>query len=310
MERILITGGAGFIGSNAANILSGKGYDVIALDNLFIGKRKNLKLHVKFILGNTRDINNLKQAGKVDCIIHLAAISSSQMFKDLRKAYTNNISGFLNVLEYARKTDVKKVMFASTSTIYGNGKVPYLEHQKLDPINFYSVEKQCEEETARIFSESYGMDIIGFRFMSIYGKNEEHKGIYANLVSQFLWSMRAGYQAVIYGNGNQTRDFMDVRDVVRIFLLAMKSKKLRYQIFNVGTGKETSFIKLADTINKVLKKHIKPKFADNPFGDNYILRQRASLKKIKKMLGFELSINLEQGVRDLEGKNATNKKRR
>ncbi len=298
-EKILITGGAGFIGSNAANILTDKGYKVTAFDNLSIGRKRNLKPYVNFLCGSTRDTSNLKQAGKVDHIIHLSAISSSQMFKNIRQAYTNNISGFLNVLEFARKNDVKKVIFASTSTIYGHGKVPCLEEQYTDPVNFYSVERQCEEETAKLYSEKYGMDITGLRFMSIYGKNEDHKEIYANLVSQFLWDMKQEIQPVIYGDGKQTRDLTDVRDVVQAFELAMKSNKPGFNLFNVGTGKETSLIKLVSVINKVLKRNIKPIFFKNPFGKTYILRQKASLKKIKKELGYKPRISLEQGIRYL-----------
>ena len=302
-QKILITGGAGFIGSNTANILS-KDYEIIVLDDLSFGKINNVKSANTLILSNVLEKRVLNRIKNIDYVIHLAAISASPMFLDnLSEAYNNNLIGFVNVLEFARKNKVKKVLFASTSSIYGHRDIPYSERMMVDPRNFYSAERQCEEETARIYNELYGLEIFAFRLMSIYGLNEKHKGVYANLVSQFLWDMKKDKRPEVYGNktyaaGSQTRDLTDVRDVVQAFKRGIETnKKLGYRVFNVGTGKETSLIQLIGKINKALNKNLKPKFIENKIGSSYIQRQKASLIKINLLLGYKPTIDIDEGIK-------------
>ncbi|MCK5615948.1 NAD-dependent epimerase/dehydratase family protein, partial [Candidatus Pacearchaeota archaeon] len=182
MEKVLVTGGAGFIGSNFCNINKEK-YEITALDNLFLGDESNLDEDVKFIKGDARKKEDLDQVGPVDYIIHLAGTSSAPMFmgNDFVWAYTNAIESFTQVLDWASKNGVKKVLYASTSSLYGNNPLPLVETQNVTPINHYAVTKRMYEHVSRCFNKVHPeMDIIGFRFMSVYGPNEEAKGIYAN----------------------------------------------------------------------------------------------------------------------------------
>ncbi len=299
--KILITGGAGFIGSNAASILQSKGYHIIAFDNLSLGKKENLDKKVIFIKGdveNAADLKNLP-AG-IEYIIHLAAASSAPMFEnDLIGSYKNNCIGFLNILEYARVKKIKKVIFASTSSIYGDNPTPLKENQPVTPPNFYSVTKHTMEETAYVYSQLYNLEIIGFRFMSIYGLHEEHKGRFANLVSQFIWEIDKNQSPILYGNGTQERDFTNVADVVAVFeSIIKKDKKYGFTVFNIGTAKSYNLITLVKIINQVFQKNIPPKFIKSPLKWT-AKEQLADLTKIKKELNYQPKISLEQGISEI-----------
>lgn len=299
--KILITGGAGFIGSNTANILQVKGYQIIAFDNLSLGKKENLDSGIKFIKGDVENIKDLRNlpAG-IDYIIHLAAASSAPMFEnDLIGSYKNNVIGFLNILEYARIKKIKKVIFASTSSIYGDNPTPLKEDQQVYPPNFYSVTKHTMEETAYAYNQLYNLEIIGFRFMSIYGLHEEHKGRFANLVSQFIWEIDKNQSPVVYGDGTQERDFTNVADVVAVFeSIIEKDKKYGFTVFNIGTAKSYNLITLVKIINKVMNKNIVPKFIKSPLKWT-AKEQLADLTKIKKELNYQPKISLEQGIKEI-----------
>lgn len=301
MARILITGGAGFVGSNAANQLSSKGHEVIALDNLFLGRKENLEPSVQFIEGSVINPADLARVGRVDYIIHLAASSSAPMFvTDLVGSFENNSIGHLRVLEFARKTGVKKVLFASTSSIYGNNPVPLIEDQAVTPPNFYSVTKHAQEETSKVYSQVYGLEIIGFRFMSVYGLHEEHKGKFANLVSQFIWGMEQGKQPTIYGDGSQTRDLTNVNDLIQAFTLAIEiDKKFGFTVFNVGTSEATTMNDLMDLLNKVMGTNISGRHIENPIKSGYVKEQQADLTKIRAELGYHPTVTLRAGVREI-----------
>jgi UDP-glucose 4-epimerase len=301
MESVLVTGGAGFVGANACNVLAQEGYRVVALDTLTLGKKDNLDPRVTLIEGDAGRPEDLRRAGSVEYIVHLAASSSSPMFLDqLADSVLNNIRGHLAVLEFARAQGVKKVLFASTSSIYGNNKVPLTEDQNVTPPNFYAVSKHAQEEISAVYHQTYGTEIIGFRFMSVYGPHEEHKGRFANLVSQFIWGMEQGRSPVIYGDGSQTRDFTHVRDVAKAFLLALRTpKRFGSTIFNVGTANAVNMRELVALINKVMGTSVQPSYVTNPIGDSYIASQQADLSKIERELGYAPSVTLEEGIREI-----------
>lgn len=302
-RAILVTGGAGFIGSNLCNTLAQKGYKVTAFDNLFLGKKENLSPRVKFFKGDVRKMADLKRAGKnFDYIVHLAAASSAPMFTDdLYGSYENNVMGFVNVLEYAREIKAKKLLYASTSSIYGNNPTPLTEDQQVWPPNFYSVTKFCMENTATCYQKVHKeMEIIGFRFMSVYGLNEKHKSEFANLASQFSWDIAANRSPIIYGDGSQQRDFTNAKDIVQAIILAIKSRKIFGNIiFNIGTNKAYNLNVLVDKINKVMGKNILPKQIVNPVKEGYVRKQLADINKIKKELGFRPSVSLEEGLKEI-----------
>ena len=225
--KILVTGGAGFVGSNLVEALVEKKHEVVVLDNFSLGRKENLKTvlgEVELVDGDLRDFDLIKKTTKnVDVIFNEAAASSSPMFKErLRDAVAVNVDGFVNILNAAKENGVKKVIYASTSSIYGNSPPPLKEDMKVVPVNFYASTKLLNEHLAILFSKEYGLETIGLRYMSVYGPKEQSKGIYANLVSQFLWSMQKGESPVIYGDDTQTRDLTYVKDVVKANILAME----------------------------------------------------------------------------------------
>lgn len=301
MQRVLVTGGAGFIGSNACNILANEGFEVTALDNLTLGRRDNLSASVNFVEGNCAVQDDLERVGPVEYIIHLAASSSAPMFTEqLAASLVNNILGHTAVLEFARAHKVQKVIFASTSSIYGNNSPPLCEDQVVMPPNFYSVSKHCQEELSSVYQAVYGGEIIGFRFMSVYGLHEEHKGRFANLASQFIWGMEEAKRPVIFGNGRQTRDFTNARDIVRAFMLALRTRKsFGYRIFNVGTGESSNLLELVSIINEVMGTNLSPVLIPNPIASGYVLAQQADLSRIERDLGYSPSVTLEAGIKEI-----------
>lgn len=301
MERVLVTGGAGFIGSNFCNLNKGK-FEVIALDNLFLGDKNNLDSDVTFIEGDASKTEDLDEAGQVDYVVHLAGTSSAPMFMDdgFVDGYVNSIQSFATVLDWARKKGVKKVIYASTSSLYGNNPLPLVETQQVTPINHYAVTKKTYEDMARCYNKVYpDMDIIGFRFMSVYGPNEEAKGMYANIVSQFAWDIARDLSPVVFGDGTQTRDFTNVRDVVQGLTKAIElEKKLGAEVFNIGTGKGTSLNDILDSLAQAFGKEHKAKYIDNPVKEGYVKGQYADISKIQEVLSYEPTVTLEDGIKE------------
>ena len=304
--KCLVSGGAGFIGSHIAEALVEESHEVTVLDNLLLGRKENLSPvmdKIQFVEGDIRDEKLvLKLTKDVDFIFNEAAASSAPMFmQNLREAFSTNIDGLAAILNAAKENGIKRVVYASTSSIYGNNPVPLRENMKVMPPNFYSVSKLACENLAKVFSSEYGVQSVGFRYASVYGPREESKGIYANLVSQFLWAIRKNERPVIYGDGSQTRDFVFVKDVVQANLLAMDmSKKISGEVINVGTGKATSLNELVSILNRVLGKNVKPKYTELKI-KNYIFGQQADLTKAKKLLGYAPKYTLEEGIREIIG---------
>lgn len=301
MKKVLVTGGAGFIGSNFCNLNKAK-YQITALDNLFLGDSDHLEEGVKFIEGDACKMEDLDQVGAVDYVVHLAGTSSAPMFmgEGLINGYVNSVQSFVTVLEWARKNGVKKVLYASTSSLYGNNPLPLVETQEVIPPNHYAVTKGLYEDCARCYNKVYPeMEIIGFRFMSVYGPNEEAKGQYANLVSQFCWDIARDKAPVIYGDGTQTRDFTNVRDVVQALIRAIEYEdKLGADVFNIGTGRATNLNEIVNALNKAFGKNVQPKYIENPVKEGYVGGQYADISKIQKILDYQPTVKLEDGIRE------------
>ena len=300
--KIVVTGGAGFIGSNLVKRLVEDGHDVTVIDNFLLGTMDNrhpVQDKIKFLEGDIRNSGFMNEALKgVDVVFNEAAASASPMFmEDLRDAVSVNVDGFINVLDAMRKNGVKKLVYASTSSIYGNATPPLREDMVTDIPNFYAVTKKLNEDISKVYSKEYGIDCVGLRYMSVYGPNEEGKGGLANLASQFLWAMQKDEKPVLYGDGSQTRDFVFVKDVVEANILAMNSD-VKWDIFNVGTGKVTSLNELVDILNKLLGKNIESEYIENKI-KNYIAVQQGSTEKAKKGLGFESKYSVEDGLKEI-----------
>lgn len=300
--KILVTGGAGFIGSNFANKMAEKGHSVTVIDNLLLGTPDNLSDKVNFVQGDVNETSDLKKAGDdFEIIIHLAASSSAPMFSDdLHYAYVNNIGGHIKVMQYAEEIGAKKMLFASTSSIYGNNPTPLTEDQSVTPPNHYAATKYAQENCSRSFNKVFGLEIIAFRFMSIYGPQEEHKGNFANLVSQFIWMMERGEEPTLYGDGKQERDFTSVHDVCQGIELSMETeKKYGFTVFNIGTASSINLIELVEKINKAIGKEIPPKFIPNPVKEGYVKNQLADITKIQNELGYKPSVELDDGIAEI-----------
>jgi len=302
--KVLVTGGLGFIGSNLSAKLVEDGHEVFIIDNLLLGRHENvekIKDKVTVIEGDVNKEVDLDKVGSVDIIFHLAASSSAPMFeKDLKAAYYNNIIGHVSVLKWAKKVGAKKVIYASTSSIYGNNPIPLKESDVVTPPNYYSITKFAQEHTSHVFSRVHGLESIGFRFMSVYGPNEKTKGHFANLVSQFIWDMVKGKAPILYGDGTQRRDFTYVQDIVQALLLAMNTeKRFGSEVFNIGTNKDYSLLEMVEIINKANGTEIKPELIPNPVKEGYVMTQLASLDKVSLELGYKPTVSLEDGIKIL-----------
>lgn len=298
--NILVTGGAGFIGSNFCNLNKDK-FNIVAIDNLFLGVKENLDSAITFVEGDAGKMADLEKCGiEFDAVIHFAGTSSSPMFmgEGFVDGYVNSVESFTRSLEFARKSGAKKFVYASTSSIYGNNPLPLVETQQVTPPNHYAVTKLLYEQCAACYNRVYPeMDIVGFRFMSVYGPNEEAKGRYANMISQFIWDIARDLPPIIYGDGNQTRDFTFVDDIVQAIVLAIESPQgLGNKVYNIGRGEPTSFNDIFTAINQEMGKSIEPVYVPNPVKEGYVLGQYADISLIQKELGFKPSVTLKEGV--------------
>lgn len=297
--RVLVTGGAGFIGSNITEKIS-EDHDVIVLDDLYLGSKKNVDDYgVEFVNGSVMDGELVNKVCKqCDYVFHNAAMSSSPMFKEQPELGMEvNVLGFMNVMKAALDNGVKKVIYASTSSMYNGNPLPFSENQPITAKTFYEASFRTREIVAQTYYYENNLSSIGLRYFSVYGPKELHKGQYANNISQFLWDMMEGKSPLIYGDGTQRRDFTFVHDVVSANLLAMTSN-IDFGIFNVGTGIGTSFNELVALINKILCTSIEPKYIENPL-KNYVHDTIADLSLIAKSLGYRPQWSLEKGIRFL-----------
>ena len=300
---VLVTGGAGFIGSHVAEELLQRGYEVVILDNLFLGSLDNVRelqekfserLH--FYEGDVLDsllLVEVVRKHEVEAIVHEAAMSSMPMhYPDPRRAIRVNLEGFLNVLEVARRFDVPKVVYASTSSIYSACTPPHREDMPVRPRTFYEFVMLAREQAASIYYDYYGIECVGLRYFSIYGPREQHKGRYANVISQFIWKILRGEQPTIYGDGSQTRDFTFVKDVVKANILAME--KNVEGVFNVATGKRVSINELANLIMEITGVKLEPIYDKPRPGD--IRHSLADISLAMEKLGYKPEYDLRRGL--------------
>ncbi|MEA1863669.1 MAG: NAD-dependent epimerase/dehydratase family protein [Euryarchaeota archaeon] len=295
--NILITGGAGFIGSNLTSALVNE-HDVTVLDNFHTGSADNLndvKNEIVTIDDSSGNIGERLSNSDLDVIFHLGIPSSSPMYKENPMLVGSAINDAISVFEFAKKTGAK-VVFASSSSLYNGLPTPNQEDMGIIVTDYYTEARLGIERIAELYHKLYGISIVGLRFFSVYGPNDRAKGIYANIVSQFLWEMQDGKTPVIYGDGEQTRDFTFVSDVVRACILAMT--KDVSGVFNVGTGVSHSFNDVVVAINGVLGTDIEPRYIDNPV-KNYVAHTLADLTKVTDALGFRSEYSLEEGIREI-----------
>ena len=253
MSKLLVTGGAGFIGSNLVDELVRLGYKVVVIDNLSLGKKEHLNTKAKFYNRDIRDYEAIRPLFKgVDCVFHLAAQPRIQpSIINPAESFSNNVLGTFNVLLAARDNKVKKLVYSASSSAYGDQKtLPLVESMNPNCKNPYALFKYMGEEMAHLFHKLYGLPVVCLRYFNVYGERQSLSGAYATVVGIFLKQKKNGKPLTIVGNGNQRRDFTYVKDVARANILAMKSKKAVGHLINIGSGKNYSVNEVARLIDK------------------------------------------------------------
>jgi UDP-glucose 4-epimerase len=295
-KRVLVTGGAGFIGSNLSNHLA-RHNEVVALDDGYLGTPENLDDGVEFV-----EVSVLEDdlPTDVDVVFHLAALSSLNMHEeDPQKGARVNIEGFVNTVEQARQDGCDTVVYASTSSIYGSRTDPSPEDMPVAVNTGYEASKLGRERYGEYYANYHDMHMAGLRFFSVYqgyGGAEEHKGEYANVIAQFADDMANGEPPVLYGDGEQTRDFTHVSDIVRGIELAADHELTG--IYNLGTGEAYSFNTVVDMLNDELGTDIDPEYVENPIPEDvYVHDTCADNSKIEDATGWEPEIDFEEGIR-------------
>jgi len=293
--KIIVTGGAGFIGSNLVERLVNEGHSITVVDNFHTGSESNLSnvmSKIQLVKSSAGDFFK-SYTEKVDIIYHQGVYSSSPMYKENPLLTSEVVNDFVRLLEYARKYNIPKVVYASTSSIYNGYQPPHKEEMIPYITDFYTEARYAMDRIGMLYNKLYGIPIIGLRYFSVYGPHEKSKGKYANLITQFLWNLMENKSPVVYGDGTQTRDFTYVSDVVEANLLTMD--KDVSGIFNVGTGNNISITDMVSLLNKKLEKNIPPSYIDNPI-KNYVSTTKADTSKSERLLGFNAKVPLENGI--------------
>jgi UDP-glucose 4-epimerase len=294
-NRVLVTGGAGFIGSNLANELAADN-DVVVVDDCYLGTPENLVDAVEF---HERSVVEDDLPTDVDVVFHLAALSSYAMHEDdPTRGARVNVEGFVNVVEQAREDGCDTVVYASTSSIYGSQTDPSPESMDVGVNTGYEASKMAREQYAEYFSNHYEMTLAGLRYFSVYqgyGGAEEHKGEYANVIAQFADDIAHGRAPKLYGDGEQTRDFTHVSDIVRGTVLAAEHEL--DGVYNLGTGDPYSFNTVVEMLNDELGADVDPEYVENPIPESvYVHDTCADTAKMREATGWEPEIDFEEGL--------------
>jgi UDP-glucose 4-epimerase len=298
----LVTGGAGFIGSNLVRTLGEQGWQVRVLDNLATGRLENLTdvlNHVDFIEADVRDLDAVRRATEgVEVVFHQAALPSvPRSVKDPLATNEVNVTGTLNVLLAARDHRVRRVVVASSSSVYGNTPVlPKSEDLKPSPISPYAVSKLAQELYARSFWELYGLSTVCLRYFNVFGPRQDPRSEYAAVVPRFIGALLSGRSPIIYGDGNQSRDFTYVADVVAANLLAAGAEGVHGEVFNVAGGRETTVNELLAAVQEVVGASVVPEYREPRPGD--VRHSRADVSKARRLLGFVPRWDLKAGLRE------------
>jgi ADP-L-glycero-D-manno-heptose 6-epimerase len=297
MKKYLVTGGAGFVGSNIAfTLLEERKDKVIVLDDFSTGNYKNLLgFSGDIVAGDILSQDWFEKVGPVDAIFHEAAITDTTVM-DQRKMMAVNVDGFRNVLAYALKYGVKRVVYASSAATYGNGPTPMQESHVPAPENIYGFSKAIMDNTAREFAEAHkDFTLVGLRYFNVYGPREYYKGNPASMMFHLYNQMKAGKRPRIFKFGEQLRDFVYVKDIVRGNLNALDAKTSC--VCNLGTGKPRNFNDVVEALNKAMRKDLQPEYFDNPYSF-YQQKTQADLRQAKAQLNYSPEWSLEDGVAD------------
>lgn len=300
-KKVVVTGGAGFIGSNIVEELLDKGANVIVVDNLSTGRIENIKPFLDkiiFVEKSVTDLNMLMDVfNGVDYVLHQAAIPSiPRSIEDPIGTNDANINGTLNVFYAAHKTGVKRVIYACSSSSYGNvEKMPVNEDTPLNPISPYAVQKTVKEMYGKLFYRIHGLDTIGLKYFNVFGPKQDPHSKYSAVIPIFVKSILKNEKPIVNGDGSTTRDFTYVKNVVNANLLACLAPEVGGHVFNISSGKRISINELVQKINEILQKDIKPEYVDFRKGD--ILHSYADISKAQKMLNYNVEIDFDEGLK-------------
>ena len=298
MSLVLVTGGAGFIGSHLAWGLVERGDEVRILDDLSTGLQQNLtSLDSDFQKEDIRDQGAVDQAMQdVQTVFHLAALTSVPESVEVpQRCYEVNLIGSLNVLWAAHRAGVRRVVLASSCAVYGEIPPPMREDAVAQPLSPYAASKLAMEEAARLFYETHGLETISLRFFNVYGPRQAPDSEYAAVIPKFIQVMMQGGRPVIFGDGSQTRDFVHVSDVVRAMLLAGERKAPVGQVVNVGSGQSISILALAEALRMQFPGGAEPSFSSPRQGD--LAHSAADMDRADQTLGYRPQVAVEQGLR-------------
>ena len=299
----LVTGAAGFIGSNLCEALLNKGCKVKALDDLSTGKQENIDLFLDnpnytFIKGDIKDLDVcLKACEGVDYVSHQAAWGSVPRSLEMPLFYNkNNIEGTLNMLEAARQNGVKKFVYASSSSVYGDEpNLPKIEGREGNLLSPYALTKRCDEEWAKLYTKFYGLDTYGMRYFNVFGRRQDPDGAYAAVIPKFLKQLMHGETPTINGDGKQSRDFTYIDNVIEANLKAcLAPHEAAGEAFNIAYGGREFLIDIYYGLAKALGVNIEPNFGPDRKGD--IKHSNADISKARKLLGYGPEYSFEDGI--------------
>lgn len=301
--KFLITGGAGFIGSNLCEALLKRGHFVRCLDDLSTGKKENIQpflenKNFEFIKGDIRDLDTCMNACKaIDYVSHQAAWGSVPRSIEMPLVYEEiNIKGTLNMLEAARQNNVKKFVYASSSSVYGDEPtLPKKEGKEGHLLSPYALTKRTNEEYAALYTKLYGLETIGFRYFNVFGRRQDPDGAYAAVIPKFVSSLLYNIAPKINGDGTQSRDFTYIENVIEANLKGMQApKKAAGEAFNIAYGGQVNLNALYQKLCELLGKKIDPVYGPERAGD--IKHSNADIGKAKELLGYAPDYSFEQGI--------------
>lgn len=302
MTKVLVTGGAGFIGSNLTESLLKRKHMVRVLDDFSTGKRENLILEKEYpsleiFEGDIRDLRTCQKAMRgMEVVFHQAALPSVQRsVEDPETSNAVNVGGTLNILLTAREEGVRRVIYASSSSIYGD--TPTLpKHEKMppQPLSPYALQKYIGEQYCRLFSQLYNLETVSLRYFNIFGPKQDPNSIYSAVIPRFIDALLHGRPPIIFGDGEQSRDFTFIENVVYANLLAMSAKGLRGEAMNIACGKRISLNQLLKILKKILGSEIAPLYQEPRKGD--VRHSLADIRKSRKLINYIPKVGIEEGL--------------
>jgi nucleoside-diphosphate-sugar epimerase len=300
MASYLVTGGAGFIGSHLAEELLRRGHRVRVADNLMTGKRTNLASieAAEFLEGDLADLPFAAQAvAGMDYVLHQAAIPSvPRSVEDPVTSNRANITATMNTLWAAKDAGVRRLVYAASSSAYGNTPtLPKREDMPTDPLSPYALQKFVGEQYCRLFTNLYGFETVSIRYFNVFGPRQDPGSPYSGVISQFATALLAGRQPTIYGDGEQTRDFTYVANVVDGVLRACEAPKANGEVINVATAGRISLNDLVRVMNRIIGSSVQPIYGEPRAGD--VRDSQADISKAKALLGYTPTVSLEEGLK-------------